>query len=82
MNGIDVKHDPSTASWVCHIETFSDDLKELIRENLSAICHGGDKFNRNKDLYSYKKTLAEFIKRYERKTEDIKKGVNFKRCGN
>lgn len=57
------------------IETFSNELKTLIRNNLSSICHGEADVATGKELYSYKNTLIEFLKRYNSKSEDQKKGM-------
>jgi hypothetical protein len=43
---------------------------------LSAICHGkGEVEEYGLDRHSYKKTLAEFLTRYDRKSEETKKGM-------
>ena len=57
------------------IDSFSDDLKSIIRNRLSAICHGIDPASTGRKIYCYKKTLDEFVKRYSSKTEDQKKGM-------
>lgn len=69
-----IKHS-STSSWVCHIESFSDDLKREIATRLASICHGESKVKCAAKIYSYKETLREFCKRYESKSEETKKGM-------
>lgn len=56
------------------IEYFSDELKDIIRKQLAGICYGSAKVNTGRIMYSYKATVQEFLKRYENKTEKIKKG--------
>jgi len=60
---------------VCHITDLTDEIKELIRERLSSICHGKLVSESNLDIHSYHETLSEFVKRYEKKSEDTKKGM-------
>lgn len=62
-------------SLVFIIETISDELKDAITTNLSAICQGADKANRNPRLYSYHETLKEFLLRYESKDAKTQKGM-------
>ncbi len=57
------------------IDSFTDDLKSVIRCRLSAICHGIDKASSNRKMYCYKKTLEAFVERYDSKTDDQKKGM-------
>ncbi len=74
MNGLIVEQDKDN-NTICIIEDFSNELKELIRKNLSSICHGISRGESGKDIYAYKNTLTEFIKRYESKTDNTKKGM-------
>ncbi len=61
---------------ICYIDDFTDELKELIREELASICHGKNEVEENHlDRHSYKKTLAEFLVRYDPKTDETKKGM-------
>lgn len=59
----------------CCIEYFSDELKDIIRKQLADICYGSAKASTGRIMYSYKATVREFLKRYENKTEKIKKGL-------
>lgn len=59
----------------CRIEYFSGELKDIIRKQLAGICYGSAKVNTGRIMYSYKTTVQEFLKRYENKTEKIKKGL-------
>lgn len=61
---------------LCCVDEFSDDLKNIIREELSAICHGKyeiEEFGLNR--HSYKNTLSEFLTRYDPKRPETKKGM-------
>lgn len=60
---------------VCYIESFSEDLKNEIKAQLVSICHGESKIDSPSSIYSYKETLKEFCKRYERKSLNTKKGM-------
>jgi len=59
----------------CHIEYFSDELKDIIRGRLACICYGSAKSSTGRIKYSYKATIKEFLNRYEKKTLKIKKGL-------
>lgn len=56
-----------------HIRYISDDLKDIIRKNLTSICHGSA--HSGSALYSYKSTLKSFLERYDKKTDNTKKGI-------
>lgn len=73
MDGIYVERKANYA--VCHIEYFSDELKNLIRKNLSSICHGAFVVGKSQSMYSYKATLGSFVERYEKKPEKTKIGM-------
>lgn len=61
---------------VCFIDEFSEELKSLLRNELTSICHGRNQVKEyNLDRYSYKKTLSSFFERYNGKTKEIKKGM-------
>ncbi|MCM3000508.1 DUF1837 domain-containing protein [Paenibacillus cellulositrophicus] len=60
---------------VCHIEDFSDDLKDRLRNQLSYICFGASKAESSRKAYSYKRTLIEFLNRYDSKTSDTQMGM-------
>tara|TARA_Y100001933_G_scaffold257121_1_gene302888 strand:- start:13 stop:813 length:801 start_codon:yes stop_codon:yes gene_type:complete len=73
LKGIKVKE--SCNSTVCIVESFTDEIKIRIRENLNSICHGRGKVHRKSKLYSYERTLKDFLDRYERKTSKQKTGM-------
>ena len=60
------------------IEAFSEKLKQEVRNRLALVCHGADHANSGSEIYSYKSTVKEFIRRYRTKqdaSEDRKKGM-------
>lgn len=63
------------SSFLCIIEELSDQLKDIIRDNLTCICYGAQKIGMRPKLYSYQSALKEFLKRYENKSVDTKKGM-------
>lgn len=60
---------------VIHIDDLSDNLKNRIRDDLSKICHGISKSQTKRATYSYKETIKEFLKRYNEKPLNTKKGM-------
>ena len=75
IEGVKFERDELTKSYLCIIENLSDELKELLRANLSKVCNGISQSESESTVYSYKNTLVEFLKRYEEKTTKIKKGL-------
>lgn len=57
------------------INDFSDEIRNAMCTQLASICHGTEKADSGSRLYSYKNTLKEFIKRYEEKKVETKKGM-------
>lgn len=60
------------------VEYLSDELKAVIRNELSDISHGGKCANSSAKTYSYRETVKGFIKRYKSKndsSEERKKGM-------
>lgn len=66
------KTDNYSLFWVSDL---SEDLKNAIRNRLSEICHGAGAIELGGDLYCYKSTLKEFLKRYSGKSDDHQKGM-------
>ena len=61
---------------ICHVEYLSDSLKNLIRSNLSTICHGSHISDYSAEpLFGYKATLSSFLERYNSKVANTKKGM-------
>lgn len=60
---------------LCHIFNLTDDIKTLLRDQLSFICYGKSASESGLDIYNYKNTLMEFLVRYESKSSETKKGM-------
>lgn len=60
---------------ICHIDNLSNDIKEILRKQLASVCYGPSKVASTRKAYSYKKTLSEFLSRYETKAPDTKMGM-------
>ncbi|MFC5471580.1 Hachiman antiphage defense system protein HamA [Cohnella suwonensis] len=60
---------------ICHIDHLSNEIKEVIRNQLSAVCYGLSKAASVRKTYNYKNTLKEFLKRYDSKSSDTKLGM-------
>ncbi|MDD5679739.1 MAG: SAVED domain-containing protein [Candidatus Omnitrophica bacterium] len=72
IKGVSKQIDAADSSvWLCIIDSFSDELKNLIRTRLTSICHGCSSDN----AYSYKNTLKTFMNRYKGKGQITKKGM-------
>lgn len=62
----------------CSIFLFSsltDDVKNILRANLSFICFGLSASESGREMYNYRNTLKNFIDRYESKNELIRQGM-------
>lgn len=57
------------------VRQFSDALKDLIRSELSTICHGAKSADSGLELYLYEATVCEFWRRYEQKSHSTKVGI-------
>ncbi|MDP1771160.1 MAG: SAVED domain-containing protein [Methylobacter sp.] len=74
IGGVNFERDGDYA--ICHVESLSDDIKELIRSNLLTICHGSHSSDySDTPLFNYESTLASFLERYKNKTDNTKKGM-------
>ena len=60
---------------IFYIENFSDEFKQIIREQLQGIWSGFSKADSLPEYYSYKNTLKSFLERYGSKSNEIKKGM-------
>lgn len=61
---------------LCHVDKLSDELKDIIRRNISTICHGSYITDyANAPIFSYGATLSSFLERYEKKPDLTKKGM-------
>jgi hypothetical protein len=60
---------------ICHVEYLSEEIKALIKKNLSVICHGTKVLGANKPIYSYVSTIKNFLERYKTKEANTQKGI-------
>lgn len=52
------------------VHSLSEEIKCMMRIQLSKICNGDDYSNSGRKMYNYKKTLEEFLKRLKNKEEE------------
>ena len=64
-----------TQSHLCIIQDFTSEFKDVIRHELSKICHGPNRAGTNRGIYAYQATLKEFLKRYNDKKPEMKIGM-------
>jgi hypothetical protein len=64
-----------TGSLCFTIENISDELKGVVRNRLSEICHGAAKASRTSVIYSYRRTLTAFFEKFDTKSPDTQKGM-------
>lgn len=57
-----------------HIQEFTDGMKAIIREELASICYGEETISLGRQIYSYRETIKEFMKRYDDKTPELQEG--------
>lgn len=50
---------------ICRVESLSDEIKSLIRDELSSICLGRSLVAEDADYYSYTNTLKKFLETYD-----------------
>lgn len=74
IQGIEIKKENQ---WVvCYIHDFTDELKQLIRDEINYICYGRNEVDEDDvGFYSYENTIKEFLERYQSQTEKTKKGI-------
>lgn len=60
---------------ICHVEFLSEDIKALIKNNLSVICHGTKVLGVDKPIYNYVSTIKNFLERYKTKQANTQKGI-------
>ncbi len=73
--GVSFSKSGESNAWLCDISYISDEFKNIIRRNLSSICHGNYASCSGLNSHQYKSTIREFLTRYERKLESTKKGM-------
>lgn len=74
LKGITFQRDKNIC--ICYIDELSEELKTLIKEELTFICHGRNLVDTDQsNYYSYRDTIKDFLVRYNKKTEETKKGM-------
>lgn len=74
MDGVTFKQVDQYA--LCCVESFSDELKLALRENLTRICHGADQASKDRAIYKYPATIKHFWnERYSRKPWETRIGM-------
>lgn len=73
----DVRHefDDESSVSLCIVDDLSSQLQEIIRSELSKVCHGPAKAEEGRKSYTYKPTIREFVKRYKNKSPTTKLGM-------
>lgn len=70
-----VEFEQQSDCYLCHINELSDELKTLIRNRLSAICHGKFRSENEGEFYKYSRTLVQFNERLQPKDPRTQKGM-------
>ena len=65
----------NTTHSVFYIDELSDELKQIIRDQLQGIWNGFSDTESLPEFYSYKNTLSSFLDRYNSKSDETKKGM-------
>jgi len=74
ISGINFNQDIENGIYICYIEEFSEDLKNMIKEMLNSIWHGSVDATQ-RPQFTYNNTIKRFLERYQTKTPDTKKGM-------
>lgn len=73
INGISFEKKSGYAA--CRINDLTEEIKQLLRQQLSFICYGRSCSESGKALYNYTNTLNEFLERYNTKSTKTQKGM-------
>jgi hypothetical protein len=73
INGVRIIEEPNYS--VFYIDNFSDEFKQIIRDQLKGIWSGFSKADSLPEYYSYQNTLKSFLGRYNSKSIETKKGM-------
>ena len=73
IEGVRLSESPNNT--IIYIDSFSNELKQIIRKQLQGIWNGFSNVDNLPEFYSYKNTLASFLDRYNNKTAETKKGM-------
>ncbi len=74
LSGVTTFEDIENGVYICYIEDFCDDLKSKIRQMLGSIYHGEKAFADN-DVFTYQKTVQNFLSKYNTKSPSTQKGI-------
>lgn len=75
ISGRVISHSSCRNIAVCIINDFSDNLKNLLRKNLAAICVGEEQFADLPEDLDYYFAVGRFLEIYDEKTEEQQKGM-------
>ena len=70
-----VRFENNKECTICLIEDFSDEFKQEIRDTLTSIFHGAIEVEALPLYHTYQSTVIEFLKRYDTKDDNVKKGM-------
>lgn len=73
INGVRILEKPNYS--IFYIDNFSDEFKQIIREQLQGIWSGFAEADSLPEFYSYAQTLTSFLDRYNPKSDETKKGM-------
>lgn len=73
IEGITIREDKDYL--IAKVFELSEELKNELRKRFTAICRGEENSLLNRGSYTYKRTVEEFIKRIENKTDKIRTGM-------
>lgn len=73
INGIKIKK--TDDYLIARVFELSQQLKTVLRDRFTAICRGEQNSLLNRGSYTYKRTVEEFLKRIERKSEKTRTGM-------
>ena len=74
ISGINFIQDCENDIYICYVEEFSEDLKDMIKSMLNSIWHGSVDAT-ERPQFTYNNTIKRFLERYQTKTPDTKKGM-------
>ncbi len=75
IDDIDFITEPNSNTYICHINSLSNDFKNIIRNNLIEICYGV--YHKSSGTLKYKATLKSFLERLNtEKNNDTKENFS------
>lgn len=73
MDGIDVR--VTEGATLVIVRAMSDDFRTHVRERLAEYCYGATTVSEDLNFYSFEKTVAEFLQRYDPKSRMTQLGM-------